>query len=176
MTMKTFLFAGYAVANPHWNLPAGHPLESADKYCLGLICLGEETYCCELTPSTYVRDLSNEFVNPDGSFLTDEQRAAIDNEGLDHESLDHGYIRYIDPLTIASNPLVSRFFEQEIDLSDFDESAYESERDYLSAISHAAWEEAFDYASGNGAALCPPILGGAPAEPISAELWESIQC
>lgn len=174
MTYKTFYFAGLATdISDCWNLPKGHPLEDCTKFCLGLFMIGEATYCCELSPSSYVVDISNEFCNPDGSYLTEAQLSAIDNESLDLESLDHGYQRFIDPKKAASNPRVSAAFEVDIDLSEYDRAAYDSEADWLDAIRRAAWEEAREYASSNGAAILPPILGGQPFQPVELSIQEA---
>jgi hypothetical protein len=150
--MKTKQFALIAIENTqHWNLPDDSTLLDTRKFTLGIFSPGEATYCCSLTPATYVDDLENIFINPDGSPLTDEQISELDRTGLQYEALDHGYHGFVrDP---ENNPLVGDILEIELDPDDYEDE---------DALDRALWDEAREEFSSNGAAWEPPLTGIVP--------------
>lgn len=153
--MKTYEFAVMAYEiTEHWNLPDDSKVKDCLSFCLGLFRVGEATYCCSLTPSTYVQDLENIFINRDGSPLTDDQISELDREGYQYEALDHGYQRFI--RDHENNPMIGDTIEIELDPDDY---ADEDEMD------RAAWDEAREEASANSAAYEPPLTGVIP-EPV----------
>lgn len=144
----------------HWNLPDDSTLKTCRIFCLSLFCVGEATHVCSLTPSTYVDDLENLFVNRDGSLLTDEQISELDREGYQYESLDHSYIGYVNPATISSNTLVGETYWNEYDPADYDD--WDADRERSETMHREAWEEAREEVQANGATYEPSLTGFIP--------------
>lgn len=152
--MKTYQFAVKAFdQTTFWELPEDSTLKGCLKYMLGLFRIGEATYCCSLTPSSYVIDLENLFLNPDGSYFSEEQEREMDREGYSHEGLDHGYYGYIDPDRVADNPLIGDILEIEVDPEEY---ADKEEMD------RAAWDAALEEVSANSASYEPSFTGVLP--------------
>lgn len=156
--MERFEFAVVAQEQTDfWNLPESSTLRDCRIFCLSLLCVGERTHVCSLTPSTYVDDLQNLFVNRDGSPLSDEQISELDREGYEYEGLDHSYIGFVNPDTISSNPKVGDVYWTELDPADYEDSDEGRE-----AMRRDAWEEAREEVSANSAAYEPSLSGIIP--------------
>jgi hypothetical protein len=156
--MERFEFAIIAQEiTEHWTLPADSLLKDCRVFCLSMFCVGERTHVCSLTPSTYVDDMKNMFVNRDGSPLTDAQVEELDAKFYEHESLDHSYIGYVNPDVISSNTRVGDIYWNEIDPADYedsDEGREEKRRD--------AWQDAREELQANSAAYEPSLSGFIP--------------
>lgn len=140
-----------------WNLPDDSTLRDCRMFTISMFRIGEATHVCSLTPSTYVDDMSNAFINPDGSPLTDAQLDELDREGLEYEGLDHSYIGYVNPDKIDSNPYVGDTYWNEYDPDDF------ADRDEMD---REAWNDAREEMQANCAAYEPPLTGIIP-EPVA---------
>jgi hypothetical protein len=159
--MERFEFAVIAQdQTDFWSLPENSTLRDCRIFCLSLFCVGERTHVCSLTPSTYVDDLKNLFLNPDGSPLTDAQMIELAREGYQYEGLDHSYIGYVNPDRIAENPKVGDVYWTELDPADYEDSDEGRE-----AMRRDAWDEAREEISANIAAYEPPLTGIIP-EPV----------
>lgn len=153
--MERFEFAVIAQETTYfWNLPEDSTLRHCRMFCLSMFRVGERTHVCSLTPSTYIDDLENIFINRDESLLTEAQAEEIDREGYQYESLDHSYIGYVNPDKIADNPMVGDIYWTELDPADYEDSDEGRE-----AMLRDAWEEARDEISANGGAYEPPLTG-----------------
>lgn len=113
--------------------PSCHPTPPPGTKIFGIymFCEGEATYCCSLTPSSFMMCVSFETDAPDGPFrdyFYDELNIHL------HES-DH-YAEFIRDVSQHKNVSVSSF-DVEID---------DDEDDYQRA---KAWEEAREYFQGN---------------------------
>ncbi len=151
--METFEFAIIAQdITEHWNLPADSLVKDCQVFCLSMFRVGEATYCCSLTPSSYVDDRENLFINRDGSPLTDAQRVELDHTGYEYESLDGSYIGYIRPERIADNKLIGDICEIELDPADYEDSDEGRE-----AMLRDAWQEAREEMSANSGSYEPAI-------------------
>lgn len=136
-----------------WNLPDDSTVKNCRMFTLSMFRVGEATYCCSLTPSTYVDDIENLFFNRDGSPLTDAQWEEIDNEYLQHEALDHSYINYVNPDVIGSNPFVGDTYWNEYDPDDYDDA---------DAMREEAWEDAREEMQANCSSYEPSLSGVIP--------------
>lgn len=159
--MERFEFAVIAQEQTDfWILPENSTLRDCRIFCLSLFCVGERTHVCSLSPSTYVDDLENLFLNPDGSPLTDAQMTELAREDYQYEGLDHSYISYVNPDRIAENPKVGDVYWTELDPADYEDSDEGRE-----AMRRDAWDEALEEISANSAAYEPPLTGIIP-EPV----------
>ncbi len=148
--METFKFAMIAQDHTsHWNLPEDSTLADCQIFTLSIFAVGEATYCCSLTPSSYADDVENAFYNRDGSYLTEEQISEQDRTGVQYEGLDHTYIGYVDPDRVADNPRIGDICEIEIDPDDHD-----GDRE---AMRNAAWEDAREEMRANQGAYEPDL-------------------
>ena len=107
-----------------------------------IVCDGEATHCCSLTPSSWCEWLQNYFsCAPDD---TDKLNAALNDDGAwETESGESGYFNFArhDPANPWHGPLVE--FEVEAD-DDYDDGS--PLPDYLH---QALWDDAREYFSGN---------------------------
>lgn len=131
-----------------WNLPEESKVRDCRIFTLSLFRIGEATHVCSLTPSTYVQDMQNVFMNRDGSPLTDEQIAELDREGLEFEGLDHSYIGYVNPDRVGTDPRIGDTYWNEYDPDDFEDRE---------EMDRAAWDDAREEMSANSGAYEPAL-------------------
>lgn len=115
--MKSKSFRAIAIDETHhWNLPP--ELAECRAFSIYIFCEGEATYCCSLTPSSWLEPLRNEFVRIDGEPLTDEQHEVASD--LMFEDMDGFYRDFL--RASDSGPALdvseAREFEVDPDLDD----------------------------------------------------------
>lgn len=88
--MKTETFRTIAIdETAHWRLPP--ELAGCRAFGVYIFREGEATYCCSLTPASWLEPLQNEFIRIDGEPLTDAQAEAAAD--LMHEGTADGHYR-----------------------------------------------------------------------------------
>ncbi len=152
--MEKFEFAIIAQdITEHWNLPDDSTLKDCQKFCLSMFRIGEATYVCSLTPASYVDDMENAFLNPNGAPLSDEQMDELDREGYQYEALDHDYTGYIKPDRVGNDKRIGEICVIELDPADYEDSDEGRE-----AMRRDAWQEAREEMSANSGYYEPAII------------------